>query len=233
MTATHSPIVELRRYTLNPGMREQLIDVFETHLIEGQERDGMTIIGQFRDLDDPDAFVWLRGFPDMDTRRRALTDFYSGPVWLAHRETANATMITFDDVHLLRPVEAGGGFSLSPRNEETGLITVNLVSVKGDAAAFAAWHAQNMLPLLRAAGSDVIARFVTEPSENTYPALPVHGTPALAMFTRFASVDEFEAFRARLGAMPEWQAAFKAASEMIAGPPRALKLVPTEKSALR
>lgn len=232
MTATYSPIVELRRYTLNPGMREQLIDVFETHLVEGQERDGMTIIGQFRDLDDDNAFVWLRGFPDMETRRQALTDFYSGPVWLAHRETANATMITFDDVHLLRPVDAGSGFAPSPRDAAAGLITVNLVSVKGDAAAFAAWHAQNMLPLLRAAGSDVIARFVTEPSENTYPALPVHGTPALAMFTRFAGADAFEAFRARLGAMPEWQTAFKAASQMIVGPPRTLKLIPTQKSAL-
>ena len=42
----------------------------------------MTVIGQFRDLDNPDSFVWLRGFADMEARKRALTGFYSGPVWL-------------------------------------------------------------------------------------------------------------------------------------------------------
>jgi len=25
----------------------------------------MALVGQFRDLADPDRFVWLRGFPDM------------------------------------------------------------------------------------------------------------------------------------------------------------------------
>ena len=39
----------------------------------------MTVIGQFRDLDNPDSFVWLRGFADMESRRKALGAFYSGP----------------------------------------------------------------------------------------------------------------------------------------------------------
>ena len=46
-----SPVVELRQYTLKPGRRDTLIDIFDGHLIEGQEAAGMTIIGQFRDLD--------------------------------------------------------------------------------------------------------------------------------------------------------------------------------------
>ena len=29
----------------------------------------MTIIGQFRDLDRPDMFVWLRGFDGMEARK--------------------------------------------------------------------------------------------------------------------------------------------------------------------
>ena len=51
----------------------------------------MRIIGQFRDLDNPDRFVWLRGFPDMATRAQVLQAFYGGPVWKAHRDIANAT----------------------------------------------------------------------------------------------------------------------------------------------
>jgi hypothetical protein len=38
----------------------------------------MAVVGQFRDTDDPDHFVWLRGFPDMETRAEALGRFYHG-----------------------------------------------------------------------------------------------------------------------------------------------------------
>ncbi|WP_348642190.1 hypothetical protein [Mesorhizobium sp. B2-3-5] len=73
----------------------------------------MTVIGQFRDLDRPDMFVWLRGFDSMDARKDALTAFYGGPIWAAHRDAANATMIDSDDVLLLKPAWAGAGLDLS------------------------------------------------------------------------------------------------------------------------
>ena len=111
-SARLSPIVELRQYDLVPGTRETLIGVFDSHLVEGQELQEMVIIGQFRDLDNPDSFVWLRGFADMEARSQALTGFYSGPVWGANSEVANATMLRFDNVHLLRPAWPDGGFAL-------------------------------------------------------------------------------------------------------------------------
>lgn len=100
-------IVELRQYTLRPGARDTLIELFEREFVTGQEAVGITVGGRFRDLDDPDRFVWLRSFPDMDGRARALRAFYHGPVWQGHREAANATMLDSDDVLLLR----GPGFS--------------------------------------------------------------------------------------------------------------------------
>src|ERR1700734_1087769 len=95
---TFCPIVELRQYTLHPGKRNVLIDLFEREFVETQEAAGMTLIGQFRDLDDPDRFVWLRGFADMSSRAQALAAFYGGPAWQAHRDAANATMIDSDNV---------------------------------------------------------------------------------------------------------------------------------------
>jgi hypothetical protein len=97
------PVVELRQYTLHPGQRDVLISLFDREFVESQEAVGMTVLGQFRDLDDPDRFVWLRGFDDMPHRAEALGRFYGGPIWKAHREQANATMIDSDDVLLLRP----------------------------------------------------------------------------------------------------------------------------------
>jgi NIPSNAP len=99
-------VIELRQYTLRPGARDVLFELFDRALAEGQEAVGIRMIGWFRDLDDPNNFVWLRAFSDMAARAQALEAFYGGPVWAEHRNDANATMIDSDNVLLLRP--AGG-----------------------------------------------------------------------------------------------------------------------------
>ncbi|MBO2450413.1 NIPSNAP family protein [Actinomadura barringtoniae] len=114
-------VIELRQYTLHPGRRDELIDLFVGELIEPQEKDGMTILGVFRDLDDPDRFVWLRGFPDMPSRARSLDAFYNGPIWARHANAANATMLDSSDARLLRPV--AGDFPQA--YEGTHSITIN------------------------------------------------------------------------------------------------------------
>src|SRR5260370_39093668 len=111
-----SPIVELRQYTLHPGQRDVLIALFERAFIETQEAVGITVIGQFRDLEDPNRFVWLRGFSDMDKRLAALQAFYGGPVWQEYREEANATIVDSDNVLRRRPGRPAPGVSLYPRD---------------------------------------------------------------------------------------------------------------------
>lgn len=103
---TCCPVIELRRYCLDPGQPGVLVDLFERHLYEPQMAAGMSLIGQFHDADDPNQFVFLRGFDGMDARRDALDAFYNGPVWKAHRSAANATMISSDIVLLLRPARS-------------------------------------------------------------------------------------------------------------------------------
>src|SRR2546422_1577097 len=95
-------VFELRQYTLYGGRRDTLISLFEKNFIESQDVVGAHVIGTFRDLDDPDRFVWIRGFRDMPTRQHALEAFYGGPVWMAHKKEANATMVDSDNVLLLR-----------------------------------------------------------------------------------------------------------------------------------
>ena len=50
-------VIELRQYTLRPNKRDALIDLFDRELVEPQEAVGMTVLGQFRDLDHPDLFL--------------------------------------------------------------------------------------------------------------------------------------------------------------------------------
>ena len=96
-------VIELRQYTLHAGRRDTLIELFEHAFIEPQEAAGMRVLGTFRDLDDADRFVWLRGFVDMASRAPTLAAFYGGPAWQRHRDVANATMVDSDNVLLLRP----------------------------------------------------------------------------------------------------------------------------------
>ena len=62
----------------------------------------MRLLAQFRDLDRPDHFVWLRGFADMAARRPGSTPSTAARL-AAHRGAANTTMVERDDVRLLRP----------------------------------------------------------------------------------------------------------------------------------
>ncbi|GAA1595117.1 NIPSNAP family protein [Actinoplanes couchii] len=162
-------IVELRRYTLRPGRRDELIELFDREFVESQEALGMTVLGQFRDLDQPDRFVWLRGFPDMDVRRKGLEDFYGGPVWKEHGPAANATMIDSDDVFLLRALVPP---PQSPRD-----------TIKGNFLYATIWLSNH--PFTIGEASEPLASFETEHAVNDFPALPVReGEHAIVRFTR-------------------------------------------------
>ena len=174
--APNSTVVELRQYTLHPGRRDTLIALFEREFVESLEAAGITLIGLFRDLDDPNRFVWLRGFTDMEQRRQALTAFYDGPVWAAHREAANATMIDSDDVLLLQPhgsPRQGG----KPWAGGDRLLTLTVQTL--DTALDP--------PALDHDGAEILAAWVTNPAENTFPRLPVReGERVLVWMTAFA-----------------------------------------------
>jgi hypothetical protein len=59
------PVIELRQYTLRPGQRDILVELFDNEFVDPLETAGMQVIGQHHDLDRPDMFVWLRGFSDL------------------------------------------------------------------------------------------------------------------------------------------------------------------------
>src|SRR5262245_39659069 len=237
------PIVELRQYNLIPGKRDVLIELFDREFVETQEALGMRIVGQFRDLDRPDRFVWLRGFRSMEERARALGGFYGGPVWKAHRSAANATMIDSGNVLLLHPARSGSGFRLvgltrpAPGSAAgTGrLVTATIYSF--DAAPteeFVQLFDREVRPALEAAGAPVLARFVTESSPNTFPALPVReGEHVFVFFSSFEDAAAYERHQGALDRSKRWtEAAAPALKRVSKGPPETLRLAPTSRSLL-
>jgi NIPSNAP len=213
-------ILELRQYTLHPGRRDELVELFEREFVESQEELGARIVGTFRDVADADRFVWVRGFADMATRRAALAGFYGGPVWGRHRAAANATMIDFDDVLLLEPV--GAGFPDVPRAAvgagAAGPSRVLAVVRTGPGLEPAAAHGERLLGV-----RPVVAR--TAPYENDFPALPVRDEQAVVWFASYPDATALRTARERLIADPSWCAT--AASVQL------LELEPTARSAVR
>lgn len=238
MLAHEDGVVELRQYTLHANRRDELIDLFEREFIETQEALGMRVIGQFRDLDDPDRFVWLRGFRDMASRAPALAAFYGGPVWRAHRDAANATMIDSDNVLLLRPAWPGAGIemrgrtraALASRAQPAGLLDASVFHFGEPAPRELLQFCRDVMsPLLARAGAQSQGWYVTEPMPNNFPRLPVReGQTVLAGFALFTDVAAFETF-CRSGA---WA---REVQPTLAGwlsrPTDNLRLAPTPRSA--
>ncbi|WAL66843.1 NIPSNAP family protein [Amycolatopsis cynarae] len=237
-------VIELRQYTLHPGERDELIELFDRELVEPQESAGMAVLGQFRDEDDPDRFVWLRGFPSMAARRESLTAFYlHGDAWRANRSAANATMKDSSDVLLLRPSRPGPlvppgagrppiGVTTPPGSRVTITLCHLGTAVDED---FVRFFEEKVHPALAATGASPIVCLRTERAANTFPALPVRtGENVFLWLTVFANEDHREEHRRRLAESPGWRAGILPELRgRLSAPPRHLRLAPTARSRLR
>ncbi len=233
------PVVELRQYTLHPGQRESLISLFDREFVETQEATGMQVIAQFRDIDRPDVFTWLRGFPNMPSRAASLGAFYGGPVWGAHKEAANATMISSDNVRLLRPARPQNGFTLAARpgpgatSIPPGLVVATIYTLAPAAAGgFPSFFEGTVAPRLKATGAEPVAVFQTDPSPNTFPRLPVReGEQAFVWFARFADVAAYDRYVAALAGDRRWAVEVQPALERkLQAPVEIWRLTPTARS---
>ncbi len=233
------PVVELRHYTLRAGAREVFVRLFDSRFVESQEATGMRLIAQFRDVDSPDTFTWLRGFPDMPSRAASLQAFYFGPVWAAHRELANGMMIDSDDVRLLRPVRPADGFTLGDREgnhtatSRPGLIVATIYTLRAPAdEGFRDFFERTVAPRLAAHGAAPIATFETEPTPNTFPRLPVReGEHAFVWFARFADAAAYDRAVAALGSDREWTGVVRPdLDQRLRVPTEVWRLTPTARS---
>jgi quinol monooxygenase YgiN len=231
-------VIELRQYRMKPGRRDELIALFEREFIESQEAHGISLLGQFRDLDAPGHFVWMREFESMAARKAALEGFYGGPIWQAHREAANDTLADNDDVLLLKPPVTAARLDLPSRRPAgpdlgpASLIGVTIQALDGPPEPdFADRFEAGVRPALEAAGASVVGWMVTEAAENTFPRLPVReGEAVLVWIGRFADAAAHadHLVRAELAGLGD---GFGLASRR--GVIQRLRLTPTARSRLR
>jgi hypothetical protein len=236
-------VVELRQYITYPGERDTLIHLFDERFIESQEAVGIKVVAQFRDVNDPDRFIWVRGFGGMDARKKALGDFYYGALWKANSNAANATLYDNDDVLLLRPASPGAGFAYDPgRRPAPGATPANNFVVAQIyyfahevTPGFTAFFDRELMPLFERHGAHVMARLVSEKSRNTFERLPVReNVDVFVWFASFPNRAAYDDYLGSLGQDKRWRGEwFGALRKSLARPPEVLMLTPSARSQLR
>jgi NIPSNAP protein len=237
--ASRDTVFELRQYTLYGGKRDTLIALFEKNFIESQEAVGANVIGTFRDLDDPDRFVWIRGFRDMQARAEALDSFYgSSPAWLAHKKEANVTMVDSDNVLLLRPASSQpkvpGTASLAPGDNAIYAVTIYYLAGVEE-AQFTAFFDSTILPHVHSLGVQPVAVLTTDEVPNNYPRLPIRERDRVFLWiSRFPNEDAYGSFAAQMRRWSGWRdKAPEAVLPAVMRKPEQLRLKPTTRSPMQ
>ncbi len=236
-------VFEIRNYLLQPHMTEHFIDYFEANFITTQTAVNMHVLGQFRLIGEPDHFVWIRGFENMQTRHNGLDSFYGGPVWKQHRTTTNSMIIDSDNVHLLRPLDANLDLTCGQTAEtvatvladstispETGMIAIDFYQAKsGQRDDLINAFQSELLPIYRSEDIDFRGAFVAEMSENTYPRLPaLQDENELVVITAYQSEEQGRAIGSQLA-----PTVTQILGSYLATPSESLLLSPTLRSPLR
>jgi hypothetical protein len=108
-------IVEVRSYRITPGKRDEFVQIFKQRSIRALQDHGMKIVGPLIDLENPNKFIFLRGFPSMEDLPRMKDKFYGGKLWKEELEQILMPMIESYDVVLC---ETGDGFVMDDLRED-------------------------------------------------------------------------------------------------------------------
>jgi hypothetical protein len=237
-------VVELRQYIAYPGKRDELIAMFDREFIEPQEAVGIRVLGQFRDINDPHRFTWLRGFASMAERKQALGEFYFGALWKSWASRANATLYDNDDVLLLHPAAPGSGLIVdlatrAPRDAtapQAGFVVATIYYFKQEAGAdFIRHFDADLAPVFTRGGARILARYVSEKSPNTFERLPVReNVNVFVWFARFDDRAAYDQYLGRLASDRHWRDdLFAPLYKSLARAPETLMLTPSARSLIR
>jgi hypothetical protein len=228
-------VVELRQYTLRGGRRDELIRLFEREFIDPQEAVGAQLLGTFRDLDDADRFVWMRGFRDMAQRHAALEAFYTGPVWRANRDAANATILDSDNVLLLQPLGGSDGLLAPHRPTPNSIVRISIHNLAGvSSETFTGFFNTTMRPLVAEAGGALLAALISATRTNDFTRLPVREhEPLFVWITRMPDAGAESRFTRSLADRSGWRDHVpELLLPALMRKPEVLRLSPTSRSRL-
>jgi len=228
-TLATSTVVEFRPYVTQPGKRDEFVGLFDK-LTPELAATGQRIHGQFRDANDPNMVVWLRGYDGMEQRGKALPAFYDGPVWKENRAAVNATLVDIGDVRLLKPV-GEPGFTLAKKVTAFMVATIYLLNSAVDERFLRFWR-ESLAPTMATAGAPPLAALSTDYSADNFPRIPIvkAGEHAFVWFAAYGSHDEYRLHQKILASSPAWGPVQAELARYLAAPAKTMELIPTANS---
>ena len=231
-------VVELRRYLIREGERENFAKCFESYFPEAFQQLGAIVFGQFFERGNRLAFTWFRGFRNMDARARVNADFYYGPLWKEHASTMNARLLDSDNVLLLRPLSPNRGIPVLPAVDPIGeaqggqgSVVAQIFPVKAESVDLFAQRADEMFAGYRAAGMREAGVLVTLDAANNFPQHPIRTDGPYLVWLGIGK-DQGVA-EAQFLPLAERSSAALCASGLLWGTPELVVLEPTRRSRLR
>jgi hypothetical protein len=74
-------IYELRIYRFHPGLKPTFLRYFKVARTF-MEKYGVTFVTAWENLEREDEFIWIRSFPSVKRRQKAIDAYYGSPEWL-------------------------------------------------------------------------------------------------------------------------------------------------------
>lgn len=190
--------LELRNYTLMPGMREKFSSYMDKIIIPRQASLGGHLMNAFS-LKGPgykpdDHYVWIRGFADMHVRSKFLKDFYYSDYWRLHAAECNSMLIDSYDVHLLKPlqikeqqIDSTAGIKLNLLRKPTGITIATHYVTNQQRNKLINLFLTEYLQVFKQANIEVLALLISETQENDYNRQNVYQDPnLLVVLTHFS-----------------------------------------------
>jgi hypothetical protein len=231
-------VVELRRYTIKAGQRDNFALYFDTLFPEAFQQLGALAIGQFLERDHSNGFTWIRGFKTIEDRAIVNSAFYYGPVWKEHKATLNGILDDSDNVLLLRPLDEAGIAVLpavdavSGRSpQDRGRVVAQIFRVTQGHVPELANRAAKVFAGYRALGVSEACVLVTLDVPNNFPALPIRTDgPYLVWIGLISSNVTLES---RVEASMGRAARELMTTGLLNGAPETVVMSPTQRSRLR
>jgi hypothetical protein len=229
-------VLELRRYTLKPGMRGRFAEYFDAFFPKPMQQLGAIAAGDLLNRENPLMFTWIRGHRDMDERARFNASFYYGPVWKEHKSVANSMMDDSDNVLLLRPVSDAHALlvlpAVNPLTEPqgaTGVVLSLIFPVKSDRMETFIADAEKAIAQYP---TDIreIGMFVTLNERNNFAQLPVRTD---GPFVCWFAIAKDDAALERARAVTKEVTASLTATGALSGTAEVMTLDPSRRSRLR
>lgn len=196
-------VIELRNYLLRPNAYDRFRALFNDKFVQPMYALGGFTVGQYQIQNEPDHFVWIRGFENMKTRVDFLNAFYyRDPIWRQYRAEANSMIVNNDNVYLLRPLTESGAIEAETLRKGQ-IVVVDFFVCNSTRDKVIDLFRKDYLTFLKRTGISDVSLWVSEMVENDFPALPVfQDKNLLVMMTRYNSESDYRQKSNRMRTLP-------------------------------